>query len=475
MGSNVTQSETNEKKHPFLIFKDPRLKKQMAKLFVPFLLQELVVVLTTLMSNLVLKWWGSDLKLVTGLSNAFQVFFLYNIIAASFCYVGNLFMSQHYGRGAIDDVQKDYYVLMKVAIVHGLIFFILVLTIPDYLLFFVKDTDIKRYAVEYLKWFSPVFLLIAPSMINYTMMKNLHLEKFCTLSSIITFSIILVFESTFIFTLGTKHETWALEIAALSMAVGRLGEFIFLFTIINKKGVVKFKFKDFFKPNPKRFKAIAYYGAPVVLAKISWGCGFVAVTIITNKIGVGPLLDAHGLMSTYQNLVMCLSNSISGVVAVLIGRELGANRLRKAEDHASDVSRLLFVMGLVEIGAFMLFLPLAILSTPSLTPEAQDYLWKVFLIQTIALIPRSYNSSYLNGLFNVGGDTLYIMLVDGLTAWLTIFPLGMIGTHFNWDPLLVYSLIQLEEVFKFPLNIWRYKQKKWVFNITHKKGIVFNE
>ena len=190
MSTNSTQPGLNEKKHLFVIFKDPRLKKQMAKLFVPFLLQELVVVLTTLMSNLVLKWWGCDLKVSTALSNAAQVFFLYNIIAASFCYIGNLFMSQHYGRGAIDDVQKDYYVLMKMAIIHGIIFFVLVLTIPDYLLFFVENPDIKNYAVEYLRWFSPVFLLIAPSMINYTMMKNVRLEKFCTFSSIITFTIV---------------------------------------------------------------------------------------------------------------------------------------------------------------------------------------------------------------------------------------------------------------------------------------------
>lgn len=462
-----------------LVFKDPRLKKQMFKMFVPFLLQELVITLTTLMSNLILNAWGCDPKVMLGITNAFQVFFVYNVIASGICYVANLFMSQHYGRGAIDEVQIDYYVLLKVSFVLGIIFFILALAIPQYLLWFSTDLEALNYGAEYLRWFSPVFLLIAPSMINYALMKNMRLEKFCTISSIITFVMILAIESSIILSLDEAHYSWALEGAALSMVVGRIVEFLFLFIVINKKCIVKFKFKECFKIYFDRFKSMVYYGSPMVVSKFSWAMGFVMVTIIANKFvniaAANGLFEAHSVMITYQNIVSCMSNAMASVVAVVIGRELGANRMRKAKDHGTDISRLAMFMGIIQIAAFMLFLPIAIVATPNLSPKAYDYLWKVFLIQCIAIIPRLYNSYYINGLFNAGGDTLFILLVDGITAWATIVPLGYIGINFNWNPLLVYALIQLEENFKVPFVIWRYKTKKWVFNITKKKGIVFNE
>lgn len=460
-------------KRKSIIFKDPRLKSQIFHLLIPFLLQELVVILTTLMSNLVLKWWGCEEPVIVGISNAFQVFFLYNAIAAGVCYVGNLFMSQHYGRGAIDEVQKDYYVLLKVAFVLGIIFFILVLAIPQYLLFFAEEAS-KGYAIEYLRWFSPIFLLISPTMINYVMMKNMRLAKYCTISSIVTFTLVLTFESISIFSLDPAHYSWALELAACSMAFGRICEFIFLFVIINRKCLVKFKFKEFIKNDPERFKIMARYGAPVVISKASWGMGFVMISIISNSIG-GDILVAHGYMSTYQNIVTCLSNALGSTVAVLIGRELGANRLRKAEDHGSDITRLLLLMGFIEMATFMLFLPIAMFTTPGMSDEVRSLLVKVFLIQMAMFLPRSYNATFINGFFNAGGDTIYIMLVDGITAWATIVPLGYIGLHLNWDPLVIYSLIQLEELFKFPINVLRYRKKKWVNNITKKKGIVFNE
>lgn len=467
-----------------LIFKDPRLKKQMARLFVPFLLQELVVILTTLMSNLVLNIWGCGAAITTGIANAFQIFFLYNAIAGSICYVASLFMSQHYGRGAIDEVEKDYHTIIKAEIALGIIFFILVLAIPEQLFFFIDTStaegiEAKRCAVEYIRWFSPIFLLISPTMLNYTLMKNVRLEKFCTLSSIITFTLVLTFESASIFSLDPSHFGWALECAALSMVVARLGEFIFLFIVINKKGVVKFKFKELIKIDSQRFKAMARYGIPVVVSKISWGIGFIFVTIFSNNFNAIPsavgLFEAHSIMFTYQNIISCLSNATAAVVAVTIGRELGANRLRKAKEHGDEIMRLLLVMGIIEMAFFMLFLPIAIVSTPGMTDQARGFLWKVFLIQCIAMIPRSYNAACSNGFFNVGGDTLYVMLIDGITAWVTIVPLGYIGLHLNWSPLLVYALIELEEVFKCPFNIWRHRTGKWVKNITNKKGIVFNE
>ncbi|MCQ2795157.1 MAG: hypothetical protein MJ214_02995 [Bacilli bacterium] len=458
-----------------IVFKDPKLKKQILRLFVPFFLQELVVVLTTLMSNLVLNLWQCGKAVTTGIAFAFQIFFLYNIIEASVCYIANLFMSQHYGRGAIDDVQRDYYVLLKIALAIGVIFFILVLAIPDKLLFF-ADAQSQIYGAEYLRWFSPIFLLVGPLMINYTMMKNTRLEKFCTISSIITFALVLTFESVSICTLDEAHYGLALEFAAGSMVLARLIEFIFVFVVIEKKCVVKFKFKDFIKPDIEHLKSIAYYGTPVVIAKISWGIGFLFITIFTSLYLTNDITTAHSLMINYENIVSCMSNTVASVLAVLIGRELGANRIQKAKDHASDFSRFLFLMSFVEMAFLIIFLPIVMFTTaPDTLQAAGDYVWKVFLIQLIVMIPRSYNSAYINGLFNAGGDTLYIMLVDGLCAWVTVVPLCYIGLHFNWDPLIIYALLQFEEIFKFPVNVIRYKQKKWAFNITKKKGIVFNE
>ncbi|MCQ2792386.1 MAG: hypothetical protein MJ208_02555 [Bacilli bacterium] len=448
----------------------------MFKLFVPFFIQEIILVLITLMSNLLLNLWHCCPAVTTGIAFASQIFLFFQNIEGGICFFASLFIAQHYGRGAIDDVQRDYYVLLKISLGIGFIFFVLVLAIPEQLLFFANNAESRMYAAEYLRWFSPMFLIIGPLMISYVMMKNTHLERICLFSSLGSLALVLIVEASSIFSLDPSHYNIVLKLAASSMVISRAVELVFVIIFIQKKCVVKFKLKELFKPDLTRFKSIAYYGTPIVIGKISWGVGVLFITVFTSLNLSGSITTAHSLMINYDNIVSCMSNAIAAVVGVLIGRELGANRIQKAKDHAADISRFLFYMGIVEMAFFILFLPIVMFTTaPDTLKEAGGFLWKVFVIRLIIMIPRSYNASYLNGFFSSGGDTTYIMLVEGICAWVTIVPLAYIGLHLNWDPLLIYALIQCEEIFKFPVNIWRYKQKKWAHNITQKSGIVFNE
>ena len=100
--------------------------------------------------------------------------------------------------------------------------------------------------------------------------------------------------------------------------------------------------------------------------------------------------------------------------------------------------------------------------------SGDDITAKYLLIFTIVVacitVPRGFNGPIENGILTVGGDNLYVSILDAV-VWTIPVGLGFIGVNCGWHPIAVFAVLQLEEVVKFPINLIRYKTYKWVRNI----------
>lgn len=453
-----------------LIFKDKTLRKQVFSLIIPIFLQEAVMVLIGFLTPLMFNPGRSD-DMIAGLGAASNIYFLYSCTIGALVMLSHLFVSQHYGKGRFDYVEKDLYLSVKLVAVIALIFFVLSMAIPSQIvsIFVPGQTDAIMYGASYLRIFSISFLFTGFSLIYYSFMKNTGLERYATVSSVITLVLLVILNSTFIF--GLKME---LEGVAIAIVVARFVELILNFVFVQTRGKIKFHFKNFIKADCELFKDYFKRSGPLTLARLSWAFGFLMISVILGQLASGmgedgiKMLAANAILTNVINIMMCLPNCVAPTISVVVGRALGANKLEEAKEYSKQILRLTFIIALCAVGVILVAYPIvyATHSNVNTDPITNQYYWLFTIIVASFTIPRCYNGPIENGILTAGGDNFYVCLVDGLTAWVVPVTLGFIGINFHWDPIAIYVVLQLEEVIKFPINVWRYKSYKWVKSIT---------
>ena len=71
------------------------------------------------------------------------------------------------------------------------------------------------------------------------------------------------------------------------------------------------------------------------------------------------------------------------------------------------------------------------------------------------------------GVLRSGGDTKVCLFLDCSGVWLIGIPMAFIGGLVLKQPIyIVYAMVTLEEVYKTILSYIRYRQKKWLKNLT---------
>ena len=66
-----------------------------------------------------------------------------------------------------------------------------------------------------------------------------------------------------------------------------------------------------------------------------------------------------------------------------------------------------------------------------------------------------------------GGDSKFGMLCDSVTLWCIIVPLGCICAFILKLPVMVvYFVLNLDEIIKLPVGYKHYKKYKWIKNLT---------
>lgn len=79
---------------------------------------------------------------------------------------------------------------------------------------------------------------------------------------------------------------------------------------------------------------------------------------------------------------------------------------------------------------------------------------------------------FIAGIFCAGGDSKFGFLCDTITMWCITVPLGMIAAFVLKLPVLVvYFIVNLDEIVKLPAVYRHYKKYKWVKDLTIKTEV----
>ena len=152
------------------------------------------------------------------------------------------------------------------------------------------------------------------------------------------------------------------------------------------------------------------------------------------------------IATTIQDIVVVLFQGLSAATAVILGNELGAGKIKRAEKYATQFFILQFIVTIAS--AFVVIgIRGPLIGLYNITEAVGRDVNICILIFACYMPAKMFN---------------YVNVVGVLSV-----PLAFLGALVWHLPIyVVYGLVMLEEVYKAVLGYIRYRQKKWLRNLT---------
>lgn len=113
-----------------------------------------------------------------------------------------------------------------------------------------------------------------------------------------------------------------------------------------------------------------------------------------------------------------------------------------------------------------------ILSVTNLSEQATNYLRWMLVMCSYYLVGKSVNGTTIAGIFCAGGDSRFGFLCDVVTMWCIIVLLALIAAFIVKVPvLMVYFIVDLDEIVKLPAVYRHYKKYHWIKDLTNKEDL----
>lgn len=209
----------------------------------------------------------------------------------------------------------------------------------------------------------------------------------------------------------------------------------------------------------------ARYSLPAFINDAMWGLAFNMNSIIMGHLG-SDIVAANSVVSVARDLVTVVGFGIAAAASIMLGKEIGENRLQEAEKDASSILRVTLLSGVVA-GAVLLAASPFIPGLVKISATAAYYLRIMLYINVAYQMGQIINTVLIASLFRCGGDSKYGMILDIICMWGFAVPLGLLSAFvFRLPPLTVYILMCTDEFAKMPFAVHHYRNGGWIKNIT---------
>lgn len=395
-----------------------------------------------------------------------QITFVLNLFYLGLATGVGILTAQYWGKKDFKALQYILNTALMFSVSISVLFFVLSLLIPDVMMrIFTNDTDLIRYGAIFLRIVSFSYLAMGFSQIYLSVARSMENAKLSALISSVCLILNVAFNALIVFVLFPENPEAAIAGVAISTVTVRFIELGLCYVHSIKRGHVKFQLPGHHFIERNLLGDYLKYTLPVQANYIVWGIALTATAAIIGHVSP-DMVAANSIASAVRNLAIVFCSGIASGGAVLIGKYLGNGDQQMAKLAGNRLNLYALIFGVLAGGTILLIKPLAF-ELVELTPNAYSYLDGMLYICAYSSIGRSLNSANIAGIFPAGGDSKFGFWADTIVMWGIILPLSYFS-GFVWQlhPVLLYAVISLDEVIKLPATFIRYRQYKWLNNIT---------
>ena len=437
------------------------LRKEIVSLALPIALQQFMTALVGACDAIMLGKLSQDA--MSAVSLATQVTFVFNLFMFAFMAGENMFVAQYYGKGDYTGISQVFSLVTKICGCIAVVFLAGTLFFPEQLMrILTNEETLIVLGSEYLRVIGISYVFSGIAQTFLAIMKNCGAVNMSTLINGVMVILNIALNAVFIFGLS-GFPKMGIKGAALATVLATVVQFLWsVGYVLCRIRAVKFSLRSCEK---KLFGRFWQKAVPLLINNLAWGIGFSMYSVIMGHLGTDAVA-ANGIANISKNLVVCFCLGLGNAGSIIVGNRLGADRLQEAKEAGGTLTRTAIIAGIVS-GLVLIALSPFITKMVDLTPTARGYLQKMLLISSYYIAGKSVNCMTIGGIFAAGGDSKFGMLCDSVTLWCITVPLGCICAFILKLPVMVvYFVLNLDEIIKLPVVYKHYKKYKWIKNLT---------
>ncbi len=458
------------------MLKDKAFLSKTFAITIPIALQNLLNNVLNLVDTLMIGRLGETTVAAVGLAN--KVFFVFTLLMFGVCSGSSILASQYYGKREIVNIKRVLRISLMIGVGASILFVIPGVFFPELVMrIFTPSQEMIKTGATYLAIIAISYPLTAITNCYVAVLRSMNYVKLPVVITTISIAVNVVFNYGLIFgKLGMPE--LGVAGAAIATLLARIVEVGALLIIVylhkaGDNGVGDFVHTKYLKAkeNGVAFLHRAFVGkylntvSPVIANEFMWGLGVTMYSLVYGRMG-DAATAAITISGTVEQVALVIFFGICNAAAVILGNEMGADKLDQAEKHAKYYMVLLF--GLSIIGAVVVILVKEpVIGIFGMSDTVNLYIRLCIIAFALYTPIRMLNCLIIVAILRSGGDTKAALFLDVSSVWLIGIPMAVLGGLVLQLPVyIVYAMIMIEEIYKFILGMLRYRKKKWLKNIV---------
>lgn len=403
---------------------------------------------------------------MSAVSLAGQVTFVLTLFYMGLSTGAGILTAQYWGKNDVKAIQRVLSIACMFSLGVSIIFFILSLCFPDNLMrLFTNDSQLIRYGTKFLRAVSFSYIAMSLSQMYLSVLKSRENAKLSAKISSMCLILNIVFDALCVLVFFPGMPEKAVTAVGVSTVCARLIELGCCIGHSVKRGDVRFHLPKLDDMGRHLLKDFLKYTIPVQANYIIWGGALTVTATIIGHVSA-DMVASNSIASVVKDLAIVVCGGISSGGAVLVGKYLGNSDEQMAKKAGNKINLYALIFGVLA-GLIILLLKLVVFYFVNLNVAAHSYLNGMLYICAYYCIGKSMNSAIIGGIFPAGGDAKFGFWCDLIVMWGIILPLSYLSA-FVWHvtPVVLYAVISLDEMIKLPVAAIRYRQYRWLNNIT---------
>lgn len=402
---------------------------------------------------------------IASVSLAGQVQFILFLIFTGLSSGLIMLAAQYWGKKDTDSIKTLTGIALRLSLAVGIVFSAGAMFFPEFMMrIFSDDAKLIESGKSYLRAVSISYICLSVSQVYQAVLKSVEHVKEVTGTAFLALGLNIILNAVFIYglfgipkmgILGAGIATTISRIVELAVCLllgFRLKEMRLSPAVITRHD--KYLRMDFFR-----------YSMPALGNEFVWGAAFAMYSVILGHLGE-DIVAANSVVSVVRNLatVLCFGMAYGG--AIILGKEMGAGELELAERNARRLVRTTIMAGILGGIIILCFRPVIPLLA-KLSDTAAKYRDILLYINAVSVIGAAINTVLICGVFRAGGDSKFGFILDTAVMWGISVPLGLISAFvLKLPPVVVYTILYLDELEKMAPIVIHYMKRKWLRNIT---------
>lgn len=437
--------------------------RELFRLVLPIVIQNLISSAVTMADVVMLG--RVDQTVLSASSLAGQVQFLLNVVYFGLASAITILASQYWGKGDRKTISRIFGMGLLISLFFGVPAFVLAVFRPTFLMtIWTNVPELIDTGVKYLRVVAVSYLFGAVSQPYLAIMKSCERVKLSTAVSAITLGLNVLLNAVLIFGL-LGFPAMGIIGAAAATAISRGVELLICAADFLHQRMIPRNPVTIFTIPRALVTDFARYSLPAFINDAMWGLAFNMNSIIMGHLG-SDIVAANSIVTVVRDLVTAVGFGVSAAASILLGKEIGMNRLEMARQDARSILKTGFFVSLLQ-GIILLVLMPFIPGMVKISPVAAGYLRAMLLINIPYQMGQIINTVLIVSIFRCGGESRYGMILDIVCMWCYAVPLGLISAFvLKLPPLIVYLLMCTDEYAKMPFAFRHYRRGSWLKNLT---------